>query len=337
MHIVLTQPIHADQLERLVRLREPAGGGHEVTVLDSPHGLTASELVAACQDADVLVCQLTDEVDRRMLAETSLRQVTTISAGFDHIDTGAAAEHGVMVTNTPGVLTDATADLALALILGVARRVPWGDRAVRDQSAGPWHLLHDPMGLDLAGATLGIVGMGRIGLATARRAHHGFGMRIVYSGRRTHAEAEAELGTERLSQEELLATSDIVSLHAPATPETHHLINAETLALMKPSAVVINTARGSLVDEAALGRALQAGTIAGAGLDVLENEPVPHPELLAAGDRAVLLPHVGSATARTRHAMAQMAVDDVLATVAGDRPAHVVAGTDTATGTAGAR
>ncbi|WP_160573505.1 NAD(P)-dependent oxidoreductase [Actinomadura physcomitrii] len=320
-HIVLTQPIHADQLERL------RAGGHRVTALESPRGLSAAELADACRTADVLICQLTDQVERRVFETTSLSHVATVSAGHEHVDIAAAAEHGVLVTHTPGVLTDATADLALALILAVTRHLLWGDRAVRRQSGGPWRLLHEPMGLDLSGATLGIVGMGRIGHATALRAHRGFGMKIVYTARRPHAAAEADLGAVRLEPERLLAAADVVSLHAPATAETRHFLNTATLALMKPSAVVINTARGSLIDEPALGRALQRGVIAGAGLDVLENEPAAHPELLAAGDRVVLTPHVGSATARTRRAMAAMAVDDVLAFLAQEAPAHPVPGT----------
>lgn len=318
-HVVITQPVHAEQVDRL------RGAGIAVTECRHPRGMSADELVAATAGTDVLLCQLTDEVAASVV-RGGLRHVATVAAGHDNVDVGAAAEHGVLVTHTPGVLTEATADLTLALMLGVARHLPAGDRAVRDGTAGPWRLLWSPMGADLGGTTLGVVGLGRIGLAVARRAHHGFGMRILYAARRPHPEAERELGAERCELDDLLARSHYVSLHAPLTPETRHLIDERALRLMRADAILVNTSRGGLVDEGALGRALSAGTIAGAGLDVLEHEPAVHPDLLAAGDRAVLAPHVGSATARTRLAMATMAVDDVLRVHRGLPPLHPVVG-----------
>lgn len=266
-----------------------------------------------------LLCSITDRVDEELLAcAPGLRIVANFGVGFDHIDIDAAGRRGIPVTNTPGVLTDATADTAFALILAVSRRVAEGDRMTREGRFKFWAPFLF-LGRQVSGKTLGIVGMGRIGQAVARRAA-GFDMRIVYHSRnRLDPVAEETLGIRYLLLDQLLGEADFVSLHVPLTLETRHLIGAKELRLMKPSAYLINTARGPVVDEAALVEALRNGQIAGAGLDVYENEP----ELasgLAGLQNAVLLPHVGSATVETRTKMALMAVENLLAGLRGEQP-----------------
>ncbi|TQS45584.1 2-hydroxyacid dehydrogenase [Cryptosporangium phraense] len=316
MKIVVTQPVHADQVERL------RAAGHEVEELSSPRGLTADELRDRTAGADALLSQLSDRLSASVFEGTTLKIVATIATGFDNIDVAAASAAGVVVTRTPGVLTDATADLTIALMLAVARHLPSSDASVRASgSTGPFRLLYEPMGIDISGTTIGIVGLGRIGEAVARRAHLGFGMNVLYTARSSH---EVGFPVSRVPLEELLATADVVSLHAPLTDETRHLINRDTLAAMKSSAILVNTGRGGLVNEVELAAALRAGEIAGAGLDVFENEPDVHPDLIACGDRVVLTPHVGSATAKTRRAMTSLAVDNVLAVLAGDAPITAV-------------
>ncbi len=229
---------------------------------------------------------------------------------------------GVVVTNTPGVLTETTADMAFALILAVARRVVEGERAVREGGWGPWHPSF-MLGRDVHGATLGIVGLGAIGEAVAKRAR-GFGMRVLYTARSRKAEAEAALGAEWRSLDELLAQSDFVSIHAALSAETRGLIGARELGLMKPTAFLINTARGPIVDQAALIEALSARRIAGAGLDVAAVEPVPPDDPLLKLDNLTITPHVGSATVETRTKMADMAVENLLAFFDGGRPPQCV-------------
>ncbi|MST34739.1 D-glycerate dehydrogenase, partial [Acidimicrobiaceae bacterium USS-CC1] len=254
----------------------------------------------------------------------SLRIVANVAVGYDNIDVAGAAARGVLVTNTPGVLTEATADLAMGLLLAVARRIPEADAAVRGGRFPPWGLFQELIGLDVAGACLGIVGLGRIGRAVARRAALGFGMRVVYAGGAPDPSDAWAAGAERVGFGELLARADFVSLHAPLTPATRHLVDEAALRAMQPGAVLVNTARGPLVDEAALARALTGGWIAGAGLDVFEREPEVEAALLASR-RAVLTPHLGSATARTRLRMCATAVDNVLAVAAGAVPPNLVA------------
>ena len=317
--IVVTQPVQADQLDRLRH------AGHEVVALGSPRGLTAAEVVKACDGADALLCQLTDEISADVFAVEGLRVVATIAVGFDNVDVAAAAARHILVTHTPGVLTAATADLTMALMLATARHIPESDASVRDDLTRPWRLLPEPMGADISGATLGIVGLGRIGTAVAQRAHFGFGMRIVYQARRPAVGQRFE--ATRLPLEELLAESDVVSLHAPLTAETRHLINRKTLALMRPHTILVNTSRGGLVNEVDLAAALAANRLAGAGLDVFEHEPDVHPDLLACGPKVVLTPHIGSATTKTRAAMTGLAVDNILAVLAGQPPLNPVPST----------
>jgi glyoxylate reductase len=236
--------------------------------------------------------------------------------GYDNVDVAACTDRGVVVTNTPGVLTDATADLALSLVLMTTRRLGAAERRVRTGQPWGWSFT-DHLGTGLRGKVLGVVGPGAIGLATARRAA-AFGMEILLSGRSDPGPGVVEgLGARVVDLDELWAASDVVTLHCPLTPDTRHLVGAPQLRAMKPTAHLVNTSRGAVVDEAALVVALEAGEIAGAGLDVFEDEPRVHPGLLHRED-VVLLPHVGSATVETRTAMADLAVDNVLAVLAGD-------------------
>jgi glyoxylate reductase len=285
---------------------------------DSATPISRQEMLEGVRGVEALVCMLTDRVDAEVLdaAGPGLRVVANVAVGVDNLDLGAARARGVVVTNTPGVLTDATADLAMALLLAAARRIVEGDRLVREGAWRGWSatLL---LGGDLAGRTLGIVGAGRIGAAVARRAR-GFDLRVIHHSRSEHP----EIGP-RVELDELLATSDFVSLHCPLTPETLHLLDARRLGLMKPTAWLVNTARGPVVDEAALVAILKARRIAGAALDVFEGEPRVHPELLTL-DNVVLAPHLGSATVGTRDRMARMAIEDVLAVLEGREPRHRV-------------
>ncbi|HJP66224.1 MAG TPA: D-glycerate dehydrogenase, partial [Actinomycetota bacterium] len=248
--------------------------------------------------------------------------VANYAVGFDNIEVEACTRRGVLATNTPDVLTETTADTAWALLMAAARRVAEGDRFLRGRT--PWIWGPEMMlGQDVHHKTLGIVGFGRIGHALARRAK-GFGMRVVYFDvYRPRPELEQELGAEYRELDDLLAESDFVSLHVNLSPETHHLINAERLRAMKPTAVLVNTSRGPVIDEPALAHALRDGEIFAAGLDVFEREPEVHPDLLEL-DRAVVIPHLGSATVDTRHAMGMLAVDNLLAALEGQQPPTLI-------------
>jgi glyoxylate reductase len=311
--VIVTRRI---QESAIARLRED----HDVWVSPHDRPLDAGELRAALAGADAALVMGYDRVDGALLdaAGPRLRVVANVAVGYDNVDVPAATERGVLVTNTPGVLTDATADLAMALILGITRRIGEGERLVRRGEGWAWSMFM-LLGTGLQGRTLGVVGLGEIGRAVARRAR-GFGMQIVYSApRRAEAPVEEELGARHLPLEELLALADVVTLHAPLKAQTRHLIDAAALARMKPTAYLVNTARGAVVDEAALVEALRDGRIAGAGLDVYEREPHVEPGLLGL-DNVLLVPHVGSATTETRIAMAELAAANALAVLAGERP-----------------
>jgi glyoxylate reductase len=275
--------------------------------------------------ADAALTLLTHRVDSSFLdAAPLLEIIANVAVGYSNIDVATCRERGVVVTNTPGVLTDATADLAMALILMVTRRLGEGERLIRSRKPWKWDMFM-LLGSGLQGRTLGIIGMGEVGQAVAHRAR-AFGMSVVYFNRRPVATTiETRLGTVRVELDELLATSDVVSVHCPYSDSTHHLIDAAALACMKPTSFLVNTARGSVVDEAALVRALSSGTIAGAALDVFENEPEVHPGLISL-DNVVLLPHLGSATNETRRAMAELAAANVLEVLAGREPLTPVGG-----------
>ena len=277
--------------------------------------LPRGELLEHVAGAAAIVCFLYDHVDAELLdaAGPGLRVVANVAVGYDNVDLAAAAARRVTVTNTPGVLDDATADLTLALLLAAARRLGEGERLIR--TGRPWAWSMDFMlGRELRGKRLGIVGLGAIGARVARRAR-AFGVEIAYANRSAADPAlVAELAAERLELDELLASSDFVSIHTPLTAETRGLISAERLALMKPEAILVNTARGPIVDEAALAAALREGRLAAAALDVYEHEPRVHPDLLEL-ENVTLLPHLGSATVETREAMATLAARNALAAV----------------------
>jgi len=287
--------------------------------------LPRARLVAELADADGLLALLKLRVDDALLdGAPRLRVVANYAVGYDNVDLAATRRRGIVVTNTPDVLTGATADLTMALMLAAARRLGEGAEMIEE---GRWHGWEPEQlpALDLDGAQLGIVGLGRIGQAVARRAR-GFGLRIVYSAPRPAAPAvEAELGARRLELDALVATSDIVTLHCPLSPATHHLMNAARLGAMKPRAVLVNTARGPIVDEAALAAALERGQLLGVGLDVFEHEPRVPPALVSC-PRAILMPHLGSSTPAARAAMAELAAQSIADVLAGRRPAHVVGG-----------
>jgi len=273
----------------------------------------------ALADAEALLCLLTVRVDAALLdLAPRLKVVANAVVGYEHVDVAACRARGIVVTNTPDVLTDATADLAFALILSAVRGLPQAERSLRAGEFHGWGFW-DYLGGDLSGKTLGIFGMGRIGQAVARRAAP-FGMRVVYHSRtRLAADAESALGAEWVDFDALIARSDVLSLHAPLTPDTRHAVSAEVLRRMRPGSFLVNTARGALVDEAALVDALRDGPMAGAGLDVYEHEPRIHPGLLELPN-VVLLPHVGSATRETRTRMAMLAARNAHAVLSGHPP-----------------
>jgi glyoxylate reductase len=310
----------------LVTRALPEGGldplvaaGHEIVPPDPDDTpLSPAELVAAAATVDGIVSTLSDGIDRAVLEAGAgrLRVVADVAVGYDNIDVAAATELGIAVCNTPGVLDDTTADLAFLLILGAARRA---SDAEADLRQGRWQgfRLGRFLGQDVHGRTLGVVGFGRIGQAVARRAT-GFGMEVLH-----HTRRDTGLAGWTADLDDLLRAADVVTLHVPLTPDTTRLIDARRLALMKPTAVLVNTARGPVVDEEALAVALENGTIFGAGIDVYEHEPEVHPRLLAA-PHAMLLPHIGSASEATRRRMAQLACEGVVGVLAGRRPPNLV-------------
>lgn len=304
---IVTAPMPPGSLDELHE------SDHDVVHLDA-----TQPLVDHIGSADAVISVLTDRVNRSALhagAAGRLRVVANVAAGYDNIDIAAAGELGIAVTNTPGVLDESTADLAFALALMARRGTGGAERTLRSGEWRGWTVT-DLLGHDVHGATLGIIGWGRIGRAVARRGE-AFGMQVLHTARRPTGEP----GETTL--DDLLRSSDIVSLHVPLTDETHHLIDSGRLSEMRPTSVLVNTARGAVVDEAALADALHDGRIFGAGIDVFEHEPTVHPRLLTAPN-AVLLPHIGSATVATRTAMARMAAASVLAVLDGRQPENLV-------------
>ena len=294
------------------------------TVRTSPtdHELPVSELARQVADCEAIIPMGAHSIPEAVLAAAPrLRIVAVAAVGYNIVDVAAATRRGILVTNTPGVLTETTADMAWALMLGAARRLPESDRFVR---AGKWTGVYwsQLMGTDVHGATLGIIGLGRIGQAIARRAQ-GFDMRVLYHNRKRDPETERSLGAEYRSKADLLREADFVVLAIPLSAESRHLIGTAELALMKPTAFLVNVARGPVVDEAALVDALRAGRIAGAGLDVFEEEPKLHPGLLGLENLA-LTPHIGSASRATRLKMASRAAENCVAALEGRRPPNLV-------------
>jgi glyoxylate reductase len=308
--------------EAAVGLLREAG---EVRIDERETAIPRADLLTLVAGAEAILTLLGDRVDEELFeaAGPQLRCVANVAVGYDNVDLAAAARRGVAVTNTPGVLDDATADLTMALILAATRRLAEGDRLVRSGSDWNWGMGF-MLGSSLQGRLLGIVGLGGIGKWVAQRAR-AFGMKVAYHQRNpAAAEVDAALGAERMPLEQLLAEADVLSLHCPLTPETHHLIGAAELEAMKPSAVLINAARGPIVDEVALAEALAAGQIAAAGLDVYEREPQVEPRLLEL-DNVVLTPHLGSATVETRTAMAELAARNAISVLSGQGPLTPVA------------
>jgi len=288
---------------------------------DDDHSMTRDELVAAVKTADILVPTLTDRIDKGILAQAgdNLRLIANFGTGVDHIDLAAARERGITVTNTPGVLTEDTADMTMALILDVIRRVSQGERLIRSGEWSGWGPT-TMLGHRLWGKRLGIIGMGRIGSAVARRAK-GFGLSIHYHNRRQlpeHAEQELE-ATYWESLDQMLARMDIISVNCPHTPGTFHLLSARRLKLLKKTAVIVNPSRGEVIEEQALTRILRDKQIAGAGLDVFEHEPAVNPKLLAL-DNVTLLPHMGSATIEGRIDMGEKVIINIKTFADGHKP-----------------
>ncbi|MGO8997211.1 MAG: 2-hydroxyacid dehydrogenase [Polyangiaceae bacterium] len=316
--VFVSAPLPAGAIEAL------AAAEHEVVVGVAGEGVHGEAFSGGAAMFDALVTLLTDDVDAALLARApNVKVVANVAVGFDNVDLEAARARGVIVTNTPGVLTEATADLAFAMLLAAARRVVEGDRMIRAGDFVGWAptLL---VGKAVHGASLGIVGMGRIGQAVARRAR-GFGMHVAYAQTHRLSEPlERALGATWLGVDGLFATSDFVSLHCPLTPETRGLVSRARLASMRKGSILVNTARGGCVDEAALAEALDRGPLAAAALDVFADEPIVSPRLIALPN-VVLTPHIGSADAPTRRAMASMAVENVLAVLAGKEPLNRVA------------
>jgi len=295
-----------------------AAAGHEIVTSTDDVALTHAQLCASAAEVDAIVCLLTDRIDDAVIAAGGdrLKVVANVAVGYDNVDVDAATRAGVAVCNTPGVLDETTADLAFLLILSASRLASTAEGDLRNDRWHGWGI-NQYLGRDVHGATLGIVGYGRIGQAVARRAE-GFGMTVLH-----HTRNDTGRRGWRPDLDALLAESDIVSLHVPLNEETRHLIDARRLGLMKPSSVLVNTARGPVVDEEALAAALEDGRLFAAGIDVYEREPEVHPRLLTA-PRTVLLPHIGSASRETRTRMAQMACNGVVDVLAGKRPPNLV-------------
>lgn len=314
--ILVTREVFDETLEYLGRHCEVESNQKDVP-------LEPGELARRLADKAGLMCCLTDRVDAKLLAASpQLKVVANIAVGFNNIDLAACTSRGIMATNTPGVLDDSTADLAWTLMLGAARRITELERRVRNGEWTGWRL-KQWLGVDVHHATLGIFGMGRIGQAIAKRAG-GFDMRVIYHNRkRLSLEIERRVNAAFVSKEELLRQADFVVLQVPYSPETHHMIGAAELKRMKPGAVLVNSTRGGVVDDAALIAALKDGTIRAAGLDVFENEPRLNPGFLEL-DNVVLAPHVGSSTEATRRAMAMTAAKNLVAAFSGKTPSNLL-------------
>lgn len=314
--IFLTRRLPPESMRRLESESQLSHG-------DLDRVLSRQEIIEGVRQADGLLCLLTDQIDSEVLdSNPNLKVVSNYAVGFNNIDVQAATERGIAVTNTPGVLTDCTADMAWALLMSSARRVVEGDRLVRSQKWGGWEPLQ-LLGSEVSGATIGFVGFGRIARATAKRAQ-AFDMQVLYWNRTRLAESEEQsLGVQYRSFTDLFPQCDFVSVHVALTDQTHHLLSAREFESMKPTATLINTARGAVVDEAALVQALRCKQIAAAALDVYENEPEVHPALFEMPN-VVLAPHLGSATVQTRTKMGTLAIDNCLAACRGQRPANLV-------------
>ncbi len=295
---------------------------HELEIYEGDAPPSKEEIIEGVKDKDALICLLTDKIDAEVMdSAPNLKIIANYAVGIDNIDVEEATKRGILVTNTPGVLTETVADLAWALLMAIARRIVEGDKFMREGKFKGWAPLL-MLGSDVYGKTIGIIGAGRIGSAVARRAK-GFNMRILYYSRKRNEKLEEECNAKYVDLETLLKEADFVSLHTPLTEETYHMIGEKELKMMKPTAYLINTARGKCVDEDALVKALKEGWIKGAALDVFENEPAIHPELKKL-DNVVLTPHIGSASYETRSKMAVMVAKNVIAALEGKLPPNCV-------------
>ena len=316
MRVFITRGIPQEGIDILI------SGGVEVDVFPHDRQPTKEEIIEGVRDADALISLLTDSIDAEVIdAGKNLKVIGNYAVGYNNIDVDYARKKGIVVVNTPGVLTDATADLTMALILAASRRVLEGDRFVREGKFRGW----EPMlllGLELNGAVLGIIGAGRIGQAVARRAR-AFGMKILYYSRTRKLEFESEINAEFADLDTLLGRSDIISVHVPLTAETRHLLGRREFEIVKPGAIIVNTSRGEVIDESALIDALKSGRVSAAALDVFYNEPYVNPELISMRN-VVLTPHIGSATRKTRVNMARMVCSDVLRVLRGEEPLNRV-------------
>ena len=316
MKVLVTRDIPEQALEIVAQ-------NAEMEVWREARPIPRETLLERVGDKIGLLCMLTDRIDDAVLEQgKNLRVVSQMAVGYDNIDVAACTRHGVPVGNTPGVLTETTADTAFALLLATARRMYESEQFLR---AGEWKMW-DPMlllGQDVHHATIGIIGMGRIGYEMARRAY-GFQMRILYTGRRPNEEAEQHFEAERVDMATLLQESDFISIHTPLNPQTRHLFGAEQFAQMKPTAMLVNTARGAVVDQKALYTALKEGVIGGAGLDVFEQETLPMDDPLLTLPNVVLVPHIGSASIATRTRMAVLAAENLVAGIQGKPLLHQV-------------
>ena len=316
-NVLVTRPIMAGPLRTLE-------SRCNVTIHENDFGIPRDELLKVVQGRDAIITMLTEKVDSEFLsaAGPQLKIIANHAVGFDNVILADATAAGVMVTNTPDVLTETTADTAFALLMAAARRVGEGERLLRSEQPWIWGPLM-MLGQDIHHKTIGIAGFGRIGQAVARRAK-GFGMDVIYADAiQLPAEVEAETGARRVDMDTLLAESDFVSIHTNLTPQTRHLFGAEAFKKMKPSAVLVNTSRGPVVDEDALAEALASGELFAAGLDVFEREPEVNPKLLAL-QNVVVIPHLGSATVDTRNAMGALAVENIFAAFDGTRPPTIL-------------
>ena len=316
MKVFLTRKIPEDGLKIL------KNAGLDIEIFPYDRIPTKEEIITVVRDAHALISLLTDKIDKEIIdSAPKLKVIGNYAVGYNNIDVEYAKKKGIIITNTPGVLTEATADLTFALILAAARKVVEGDKFMRQGKFNGW----SPMlmlGKNVWGATIGIIGAGRIGQAVARRAK-GFNMHILYYSRTRKKEFERELGAKFVSLEELLRESDIITLHISLTPKTSHLIDYEEFELMKNGAILINTARGEVINEEAMLEALKSGKLFAAGLDVFYNEPNVNPELFKM-DNVVLTPHIGSATERTRRKMAEIVCSDVVRVLRGEEPVNRV-------------
>jgi glyoxylate reductase len=317
--IFITRKVFRDAIDMLEKER------HTIDINDTDRILPPSELVKRAHGKAGLVCLLNDGIDASVMDQLpTIKVISNIAVGYDNIDIAGATERGIMVTNTPGVLTETTADLAFAMLLGAARRIPEADQYTRAGKFKNWQLMQPHMGVDIYEKTLGIVGMGAIGQSVAKRAKKGFNMRIIYYSSSRKESAEKEYEAEFVEFDELIAVSDFISIHVPLTEKTKHMFSTHEFKKMKNTAILINTARGAVVDEAALVEAIKNGRIRGAALDVFEEEPIVHPELIKLKENVVLTPHIGSASIETRLRMAKMAARNMLEGLKGNRPPNLV-------------